>query len=143
MDRMAPVLAALPEGDRVAAAQDVGDAGGADLREPVQVGVDQPEPVMRDLVGEGDDAGEDRSRLAGAPGRIPAGRLALETLVHIRRTVTGTAHRDVRDTATAADNAADAALVPGPGEDSRSPAAARQRIGPDVAGDVHVRGQVV
>ena len=64
-------LAALGEADRVAALGDVGEAGRVLLLQAVERRVDEPELLMRVLVGDGDDAGELRRRAAGAAGREP------------------------------------------------------------------------
>ncbi len=66
-------LATLLEGDRVVALQHVRDTGGVARGKGVQRRVDQPERVTGDLVGERDDTGEQRGRLTGAAGRVPAG----------------------------------------------------------------------
>src|SRR4029079_12355219 len=81
--------------------------------------------------------------LAGAAQRVPAGRLAAETLVHVDRTGTGGAHGDVGHAAVAADHAPDAVLVRGPPEDDRLAAAAGQRVRPVVAVDQLVRRPAV
>src|ERR1017187_3186259 len=64
-------LAALREADRVAALGDVDEAGRVLLLQAVERRVDEPELLMRVLVGDGDDACELRCRAAGAPVRDP------------------------------------------------------------------------
>jgi hypothetical protein len=61
-------LAALREADRVAALGDVDKAGRVLLLQAVERRVDEPELLMRVLIGDGDDAGELRCRAAGAAG---------------------------------------------------------------------------
>src|SRR5260370_759612 len=81
-------------------------------------------------------------RVAGATGLAPGGGVALEALVHVDRTVTGGAHRDVRDPAAVAHDALHSVLVGGAGENERLSAPSGERAGPVVAEDELVGGHV-
>src|SRR6266566_9112848 len=92
----------------VVAGGDVHDPGAvaavlAERAEEVEPGVEQAEPVVGYLVGERDDAGEDRRRLAGAAEDVPGGAGVDEGVVNPCAAVDRGAHRDVRRTALLAD----------------------------------------
>jgi hypothetical protein len=96
-----------------------------------------------DLIHQGDHTGELRGGLAGPACDVPTGFLTGEALVHVHPAVARTAHRDVRYTALVADHGFHPVLVGGPGEYDRGAATARQRVGPGVALDELVGGNVV
>src|SRR5690348_3450706 len=101
----------------------VAAAGRAERAHHVERGVDQAEPVTGRLVGEHDDAREDRRRLAGAADEVPADADAAEGRVDPGGPVYRGAHRDVRRTALAADLLGHAGLVDRPREDAGHAAA--------------------
>src|ERR1022692_2396380 len=120
-------LAALREADRVAALGDVDEAGRVLLLQAVERRVDEPELLMRVLVGDGDDACELRRRRAGPPAGSPDSRRPGEGLEDGNGAAERAAHRHVRDAAPVPGHAAHRVLVGGPGEDRRQASAAGPR----------------
>src|ERR1022692_2965486 len=120
-------LAALREADRVAALGDVDEAGRLLLLQAVERRVDEPELLMRVLVGDGDDACELRRRRAGPPTGSPDSRRPGEGLEDGNGAAERAAHRHVRDAAPVPGHAAHRVLVGGPGEDRRQASAAGPR----------------
>src|SRR5712664_1450385 len=138
-----PGVEAGDAGEGVITGGDVHDPGAADVlaqrAHEIEPGVEQAEPVMGHLVGERDDAGEDRRRLAGAAEDVPGGAGLDERVVNPRAAVDRGAHRDVRRTALLADLLGDEALVDRAREDSGHAAAA----GPESVVPHDVRRQPV
>src|SRR5436190_16934852 len=146
-------LPVLGEAHGVVPGGNVHDAGRVAGGQPVQRRVEQPQPPVGVLVGDGDDPGELGGGLAGAAEDVVAGRdpvAAGEPDVHEHAAVDGCAHADVRGAAPGVHHVADAVLVGGPGEDVRPAAAAGRRaveqclVVPDVVrrGAVALRVQV-
>ena len=118
------VGAVLGERHGVVPRGDVDQAGCVLGRHGVQRRVDQAEGMVSHLVGQCDDAGEQRRGLARPAGHVPAGLLAGEALVGVHQPRARPAHRDVGHASLVSDDAGHTVLVRGPGEDHRLAAAA-------------------